>query len=180
MLNEQREAVYAHRRQVLESREIHPIISSLLRLAAQDAVEAASCGRTADDSRKTAVEAFSSMLTPGAAAKCLQCPEEELADKLAKALIERYDAIENEFGDAELLRVRERELLLKTVDRHWMEHMDNMEHLRQGIGLVSYAQRDPLKEYQLGAFKLFEQMKRNIRYDTAEAILSISEMKVRP
>ena len=55
-----------------------------------------------------------------------------------------------------------------------------MEHLRQGIGLVSYAQRDPLKEYQLGAFKLFEQMKRNIRYDTAEAILSIAEMKVRP
>ena len=61
-----------------------------------------------------------------------------------------------------------------------MEHMDNMEHLRQGIGLVSYAQRDPLKEYQLGAFKLFEQMKRNIRYDTAEAILSRAEMKVRP
>ena len=180
VLNEQREAVYAHRRQVLESREIHPIISSLLRLAAQDAVEAASCGRTADERRKTAVEAFSNMLTPGAAAKCLQCPEEELADKLAKALIERYDAIENEFGDAELLRVRERELLLKTVDRHWMEHMDNMEHLRQGIGLVSYAQRDPLEEYQLGAFKLFEQMKRNIRYDTAEAILSIAEMKVRP
>ena len=77
------------------------------------------------------------------------------------------------------MRERERELLLKTVDRRWMEQMDDLEHLRQGIGLVTYAQRDPLEEYQIKAFALFDEMNRNIRYDTALAMLSIGQMKVR-
>ena len=77
------------------------------------------------------------------------------------------------------MRERERTLLLKAVDKRWMEHMDDMEHLRQGIGLVTYAQRDPLVEYQKGAFRLFEEMNRDIRYDTALALLRIGEVKVR-
>ena len=57
--------------------------------------------------------------------------------------------------------------------------MDDLEHLRQGIGLVTYAQRDPLVEYKKGAFQLFDEMNRNIRYDTALALLSIGSVKVR-
>ena len=74
---------------------------------------------------------------------------------------------------------RTRKILLKTVDKWWMEHMENMEHLRQGIGLVTYAQKDPLEEYKWGAFRLFDEMNRNIRYDTALSLLSIGEVKVR-
>lgn len=180
VLNEQREAIYAHRLRVLETTDVHGMIAALLRLTVEDAVKEATDGKTAEERRKLTVQLFSQMLTPGAAAACERCSEAEFPDRLTDALIERLDCIEGAFGDPAMTQERERELLLKTVDRRWMEHMDDLEHLRQGIGLVSYAQRDPLKEYQLGAFRLFEEMKRNIRYDTALAMLSIGQMKVRP
>ena len=179
VLNEQREAVYAHRLRVLQTGDIHGMIVSMLRLTAQDAVKAASGGKTAQERKHLAVQAFSQMLTPGVLADCEGCGEEELPDRLAEALIHRYDGIEAAFGDSMLMRERERELLLKVVDRRWMEQMDDLEHLRQGIGLVTYAQRDPLEEYQINAFRLFDEMNRNIRYDTALAMLSIGQMKVR-
>ena len=179
VLNEQREAVYAHRLRVLQAGDIHGMIVSMLRLTAQDAVKAASGGKTAQERKHLAVQAFSQMLTPGVLSDCEGCPEEELSDRLTKALLYRYDGIEAAFGDSALMRERERELLLKVVDRRWMEQMEDLEHLRQGIGLVTYAQRDPLEEYQIKAFQLFDEMNRNIRYDTALAMLSIGQMKVR-
>ena len=180
VLNEQREAVYAHRLRVLETTDIHGMIAALLRLTVEDAVKEAAGGKTAEERRKLTVQLFSQMLTPGVMEACERCSEEELPDRLTDALTERLDCIEGAFGDPAMMQEREREILLKAVDRRWMEHMDDLEHLRQGIGLVSYAQRDPLKEYQIGAFQLFEEMKRNIRYDTALALLSIGQMKVRP
>ena len=179
VLNEQREAVYAQRLRVLQSGDIHGMIVSMLRLTAQDAVASASGGKTPEARKHLAAALFSQMLTPGVLSDCEACPEEALTDRLAEALIHRYDSIEAAFGDPVLLGERERELLLKTVDRHWMEQMDDLEHLRQGIGLVTYAQRDPLEEYQIKAFRLFDEMNRNIRYDTALAMLSIGQLKVR-
>ena len=179
VLNEQREAVYAQRLRVLQTGDIHGMIVSMLRLTAQDAVASASGGKTPEARKHLAAALFSQMLTPGVLSDCEACPEEALTDRLAEALIHRYDSIEASFGDSALLRERERELLLKTVDRHWMEQMDDLEHLRQGIGLVTYAQRDPLEEYQIKAFRLFDEMNRNIRYDTALAMLSIGQLKVR-
>ena len=180
VLNEQREAVYAHRLRVLQTGDIHGMIAEMLRLTVEDAVKAASVGKTAQERKSLTVQVFSQMLTPGVLADCEGCREEELPDRLTEALIQRYDCIEAAFGDPTLMRERERELLLKTVDRRWMEQMDDLEHLRQGIGLVTYAQRDPLEEYQIKAFALFDEMNRNIRYDTALAMLSIGQMKVRP
>ena len=179
VLNEQREAVYAQRLRVLQTGDVHGMIVSMLRLTAQDAVAAASGGKTPEARKHLAAALFSQMLTPGVLSDCEACPEEALPDRLAEALIHRCDSIEASFGDSALLRERERELLLKTVDRHWMEQMDDLEHLRQGIGLVTYAQRDPLEEYQIKAFRLFDEMNRNIRYDTALAMLSIGQLKVR-
>ena len=179
VLNEQREAVYAQRLRVLQAGDIHGMIVSMLRLTAQDAVTAASGRKTPEERKHLAVQPFSRMLTPGVLSDCEACPEEALTDRLTEALVHRYDSIEAAFGDPVLLGERERELLLKTVDRHWMEQMDDLEHLRQGIGLVTYAQRDPLEEYQIKAFRLFDEMNRNIRYDTALAMLSIGQVKVR-
>ena len=159
--------------------DIHGMIAEMLRLTVEDAVKAASVGKTAQERKSLTVQVFSQMLTPGVLADCEGCREEELPDRLTEALIQRYDCIEAAFGDPTLMRERERELLLKTVDRRWMEQMDDLEHLRQGIGLVTYAQRDPLEEYQIKAFALFDEMNRNIRYDTALAMLSIGQMKVR-
>ena len=178
-MNEQREVVYAHRLQVLDEPDIHGMITALLRRTAEDVVKASSGAAHMEERRHGAVQAFSEMLAPGVLAACERCEERELPDRLTAALMERYECIEAAFGDAALMRERERTLLLKAVDKRWMEHIEDMEQLRQGIGLVTYAQRDPLVEYQKGAFRLFEEMNRDIRYDTALALLSIGEVKVR-
>ena len=179
VLNEQREVVYAHRLQVLDDPDIHGMITALLRRTVEDVVKAASDAASMEERGRMAVQAFSEMLAPGVLQDCERCEESQLPDRLTDALIGRYECIEGAFGDAALMRERERELLLKAVDKRWMEHIEDMEQLRQGIGLVTYAQRDPLVEYKKSAFRLFEEMNRNIRYDTALALLSIGQVKVR-
>jgi preprotein translocase subunit SecA len=155
------------------------MITALLRRTAEDVVKASADVPHREERRQMVVQAVSEMLAPGVLKSFESCGEKELPDRLTDALVERYDCIEGAFGDAALVREREREILLKAVDKRWMEHMDDMDHLRQGIGLVTYAQKDPLVEYRRGAFRLFEEMNRNIRYDTALALLSIGEVKVR-
>jgi preprotein translocase subunit SecA len=155
------------------------MITNLLRHTAEDVVGAAANASPEENRRQMITQAFSEMLTPGVLAECERCGESELAGRLAEALIERYECIERAFENTALVRERARSILLKAVDTRWMEHMDDMDHLRQGIGLVTYAQKDPLVEYRRGAFRLFEEMNRNIRYDTALALLSIGEVKVR-
>ena len=179
VLNEQREKIYAHRLQVLKDPDVHGMITALLRRTAEDVVKVSADVTRSEERRQMVVQAVSEMLAPGVLKSFESCGEKELPDRLTDALVERYDCIEGAFGDAALVREREREILLKAVDKRWMEHMDDMDHLRQGIGLVTYAQKDPLVEYRRGAFRLFEEMNRNIRYDTALALLSISEVKVR-
>ena len=179
VMNEQREIIYAHRLQVLGDPDVHGMITTLLRRMVEDVLCAADETQKKAD-RQSILQAFSEMLTPGVLRACELCTEKELPNRLTDAMIERYECIEQAFGDVTFVREREREILLKTVDQRWMEHMDDMGHLRQGIGLVTYAQRDPLVEYQKGALQLFDEMNRNIRYDTALAILSIGEVKVRP
>ena len=170
VLHEQREVVYAHRLRVLHESDIHGMIVSLLQRAAEDAALA---GDTGDTSARTLFDLFA----PGAKA---DGGKDASAARLQEALIRRYEGIEAAFDDVVLMRERERTLLLRVVDKRWAEHMDDMEQLRQGAGLVSYAQRDPLTEYQKRAFALFEEMNRNIRYDTAVTLLGIDAVKVRP
>ena len=132
-----------------------------------------------DERRQLIIQAFSEMLAPAVLKTCESCTDEELSAYLTNALTERYTGIEGAFWDSGFVQSRARMILLKVVDKWWMEHMDNMEHLRQGIGLVTYAQRDPLDAYKWGAFQLFDELNRNIRYDTALSLLSISEVKMR-
>lgn len=171
VLQEQREVIYAHRLRVLQEPDIHGMIVSLLRHAAEDA---------AGDSGNTSEQTLFDLFAPEAKADCGHCGQDAPAARLQEALVRRYESIEAAFGDTALMRERERTLLLQAVDKRWAEHMDDMEHLRQGAGLVRYAQRDPLTEYQKQAFALFEEMNRNIRYDTSVALLGIDAVKVRP
>ena len=179
VLNEQREIVYAHRLRVLKERDVHTMIVSLLEHTVADILEG--CGDIKDPEERCQAlkQSFAEILTPGILNDCMNCEEEDLLARFTDAVINRYDCIEDAFPDKAFVRERARTILLNTTDKRWMEHMENMEHLRQGIGLVTYAQRDPLEEYKWDAFRLFEEMNRNIRYDTAYALLSISELKVR-
>ncbi|MBP1577095.1 MAG: preprotein translocase subunit SecA, partial [Oscillospiraceae bacterium] len=178
VLNEQRETIYTWRAQLLKTADSHELITKLLKAAAEDMVNNAAA-ESEEKRRQIAVMAFADVLAPYAIAECRRCEMAKLADCIAEKLTERYECIEANYSDNSVLWERERQLLLKTTDEKWMEHIEMMKQLRQGIGLVSYAQRDPLVEYRIDAFRLFERMNMDIRYDTAMAILGIEGVKMR-
>ena len=90
-----------------------------------------------------------------------------------------YEAKETEFPEPEQFRELERVVLLKVIDRKWMDHIDDMDQLRQGIGLQAYGQRDPLVEYKMAGFDMFDDMIANIQEDTVRLLYHVKiEQKV--
>ena len=90
-----------------------------------------------------------------------------------------YEAKEAEFPEPEAIRELERVVLLKVIDRKWMDHIDDMEQLRQGVGLQAYGQRDPLVEYKMSGYEMFDEMTQNIREETVRLLFHIKiEQKV--
>ena len=85
--------------------------------------------------------------------------------------MEAYEKKEAEFGDDERMRELERVVILKAIDRKWMSHIDDMEQLRQGIGLQAYAHKDPLNEYKVASFNMFNDMMRSIREETVRILM---------
>ncbi|OYP01600.1 hypothetical protein CG709_10900, partial [Lachnotalea glycerini] len=93
--------------------------------------------------------------------------------------VKLYEEKEAEFPEAETLRELERVILLKIIDKKWMDHIDDMDQLRQGIGLQAYGQRDPLVEYKLNGYEMFDAMTANIREDTVRLLMHVRiEQKV--
>ena len=84
-----------------------------------------------------------------------------------------YEAKESEFPEPEQLRELERVILLKSIDSKWMDHIDDMEILRQGIGLTAYGQRDPVVEYKMAAFDMFNSMITSIQEDTVRMLYHV-------
>ena len=102
-----------------------------------------------------------------------------LKQQLKEEAVKLYEAKEAEFPEAEMIREAERVILLKVIDRKWMTHIDDMEQLRQGIGLQAYGQRDPLVEYKMSGYEMFENMTQGIKEDTVRVLYHIRiEQKV--
>ncbi len=179
VLNEHREIFYAHRLRVLKERDTRAMILSLLEHTVADIFQVCSGIADPQERKQTVIRLFSEILSSGEPDICADCGEEELSERLCAALKNRYSCMEDMFPDKASVGEQARGILLTAADKRWVEHMDNMEHLRQGIGLVTYAQKDPLEEYKWDAFRLFEEMNRNIRFDTALALLSTGEGKER-
>ncbi|TCK87950.1 protein translocase subunit secA [Natranaerovirga hydrolytica] len=105
--------------------------------------------------------------------------KKQLIKKLKEKAIELYEGKEKEFEDPEQIREIERVVLLKVIDRKWMDHIDNMDQMRQGIGLRAYGQRDPLLEYRFAGYEMFDEMSKNIKEDTVKILFNIKvEQKV--
>ena len=103
----------------------------------------------------------------------------ELKHDLKEKAIKLYEAKEAEFPNQEQIREIERVVLLKVIDNKWMSHIDDMDQLRQGIGLQAYGQRDPLVEYKMSAYEMFEGMTAAIQEDTVRILMHIRvEQKV--
>ena len=99
--------------------------------------------------------------------------KEQLVERLQKEAIEVYENKEKEFPDAEQIRELERVVLLKVIDKKWMDHIDDMDQLRQGIGLQAYGNKDPKVEYRISGFDMFDEMTAAIQEDTVKLLTHV-------
>ena len=105
--------------------------------------------------------------------------KQELNHMLKEEAVKLYEEKEAEFPEAEQIREIERVVLLKVIDNKWMDHIDDMDQLRQGIGLQAYGQRDPLVEYKMSAYEMFDEMTAAVKEDTVRMLFHVRvEQKV--
>ena len=105
--------------------------------------------------------------------------KQELSHMLKEEAVKLYEEKEAEFPEAEQIREIERVVLLKVIDNKWMSHIDDMDQLRQGIGLQAYGRRDPLVEYKMSAYEMFDGMTAAVKEDTVRILFHVRvEQKV--
>lgn len=168
VMNQQRNIIYGERRRVLDGEDISETIKKMIDSSIADGIAASVDG----ESGKLSLEAVRKNLF------WLVAPDdfsegEPSAENVSSFLAERahsvYEKQQEIFG--ENIRELERVALLRSVDKHWMEHLDAMDDLRGGIGLAAYAQRNPLNEYRIAAGDMFDSMIDEIRVDTVRMVL---------
>ena len=181
--NEQREVIYEERNKVLEGdnmrdtilRMINDVIERSVNMAISDEVPSSEWNIT--ELHEILLPIIP--LTPADYSTVDNMKKDELIHKLKEEAVKLYEAKEAEFPDAEKIRELERVVLLKAIDNKWMNHIDDMEQLRQGIGLQALGQRDPLVEYKMAAYDMFDEMTRGIAEDTVRILYHIKvEQKV--
>ena len=177
VMNEQREVIYAERRRVLDGESMRDSIYKMI----SDIVENAVDTFIGDDQEPEEwdLTGLNETLVPvipveNITVERLDCKNKaEMKHALKQEATRLYESKEAEFPNAELIRELERVFLLKTIDRKWMNHIDDMEQLRQGIGLQAYGQRDPLVEYKMSGYEMFEAMTSSIQEDTVRILMHI-------
>ena len=183
--NEQREIIYGERRRVLDGENMRDVIYKMILDTVEDYVN-----RVIGDDQPAKdwdLESLNNELLSVIPVKRIELTEEEQKNGKKAELIQRlkeeaaklYEAKEAEFPEPEHLREIERVILLRVIDRKWMDHIDDMDQLRQGIGLQAYGQRDPVVEYKFTGYAMFDEMAEAIREETAQALLHVRiEQKV--
>ncbi len=173
VINRHRKVVYGMRRKILDGENIHNEIKHLMRLAAEDLTRDSARVNKKFKEEFLAVFEFDEALVDkiGNMRK-----EKDRAEAVVAELERQYQEREAEFG-AETMRIIEREVYLKVLDTLWMQHLENMQHLREGIHWRSIGQRDPLVEYRSESQKLFEGLEKNLREEVLKILLSITRQE---
>ncbi len=166
VLNKQREIVYAERKRVLDGENLYETVSTNLLKWADDLVTR-HCTNEVDpaDWDLKALQAEVLDMTGGMVSNIAFKNKEDLRENLKNSVLQAYKAREEKFGP-EIMRDLERNVLLYVVDHKWKDHLYNMDNLREGIGLRSYAQKNPIQEYQNEAFDIFNHMLSSIWEDS--------------
>ncbi len=177
--NEQREVIYKERRQVLDGDNMRDTIYKMI----TDVVEKCVNSVISDDTsaEEWDIHELNNILIPIIPLKKIKLSEDqlkhitkaELIQQLKEEAVKVYEAKEAEFPDQDNIREVERVILLKVIDRKWMDHIDDMDQLRQGIGLQAYGQRDPVVEYKFAGFDMFDAMIDAITEETVKALTHI-------
>ena len=182
--NEQREIIYAERRRVLDGESMRDSIFKMITDIVDNTVDL--CFGENTDKEEWDLRELNSILLPMIPLKPVTQEsveglksKNELKQLLKEQAVKLYELKEAEFPEQEQIRELERVILLKVIDRKWMDHIDDMDQLRQGIGLQAYGQRDPLVEYKMSAYEMFDAMTAAIREDTVRLLFHVKvEQKV--
>jgi len=181
--NEQREIIYAERRRVLDGESMRDVIYKMITDIVDNAVDVV-IGEEQYAENWNLAE-LNSLLLPIVPLETLTVErivsegKNKLKQQLKEEAVKMYEAKEAEFPEPEAIRELERVILLKVIDRKWMDHIDDMDQLRQGIGLQAYAQRDPLIEYKLSGYEMFDALTENIKEETVKLLFHVKvEQKV--
>ena len=183
VMNEQREIIYAERRRVLDGESMRDVIYKMITDIVESKVD--TCIGEDVESEDWDLYELNSLLLPIIPLEKIKLgriktrKKNSLKHQLKEEAVKLYETKEAEFPDAEAIRELERVILLKVIDRKWMDHIDDMDQLRQGIGLQAYAQKDPKVEYKLSGYEMFDAMTDNIREDTVRLLFHVKiEQKV--
>jgi len=182
--NDQREIIYAERLRVLNGENMRDVIFKMIQDQVESAVDICISGEIEKEDWN--IRELNDLLLPIIPLKKIRREDletintdKELKQYLKEQAVRLYEAKETEFPEPEHFRELERVILLKVIDRKWMDHIDDMDQLRQGIGLQAYGQRDPLVEYKMSGFDMFDEMTAAIQEDTVKLLFHVKvEQKV--
>ncbi len=179
--NEQREIIYAERRRVLDGESMRDSIYKMITGTVDRIVD--TCIADDQDSEDWNLAELNGLLLPVIPLEPVKAEgrmkKNELKQSLKEQAVKLYETKEAEFPEPEQLRELERVILLKVIDRKWMDHIDDMDQLRQGIGLQAYGQKDPKVEYKMLGYEMFNEMTASIQQDTIRMLYHVKvEQKV--
>lgn len=182
--NDQREIIYSERRKVLNGDSMRDAIFKMIQDQVEKAVD--TCISNEIPREEWDLNELNELLLPIIPLEPITEVSisdvknmKELKQHLKEKAVLLYEAKETEFPEIEQFRELERVVLLKVIDRKWMDHIDDMDQLRQGIGLQAYGQRDPLVEYKMAGFDMFDDMISSIQEDTIRLLYHVQvEQKV--
>ena len=175
--NEQREIIYEERRHVLDGESMRDTVYKMITDIVESSVDTV-IGE-AGDSGEWDLKELNEVLLPTVPLKPVtrgritKLTRDGLKQQLKEEAVKLYEDKEAEFPEPEAIREIERVILLKVIDRKWMDHIDDMDQLRQGIGLQAYGQRDPLVEYKMSGYEMFDEMTKAIKEDTVRLLFNV-------
>ncbi|RKI83312.1 preprotein translocase subunit SecA [bacterium 1xD42-87] len=183
VMNEQREIIYEERRRVLDGESMRDAIYKMITDIVENCVDI--CIGDDSDFEDWDYNELNTLLIPTVplkpvdASRVLKPKKNSLKQQLKEEAVKLYESKEAEFPEPEAIREIERVILLKVIDRKWMDHIDDMDQLRQGAGLQAYGQKDPLVEYKLNGYEMFDEMTQNIKEETVRLLFRVRiEQKV--
>ncbi|MDT8715569.1 preprotein translocase subunit SecA [Clostridium sp. 19966] len=181
VMNQQREVIYKQRSSVLEGTDLKEQIEEMFMDVISSAVKTHISGidENINEDCEKLVDYLEELCIPEGSVKAeelVELSDEAIIEKLYEISVETYRAKEEEFG-AEALREIERVILLRVVDTKWMDHIDNMDHLKRGMGLRAYKQQDPAQAYQFEGSEMFDEMIYNIKIDTVRYLFHVQVEK---
>ena len=184
VMNEQREIIYGERRRVLDGESMRDTVYNMITEYVENITDRfASPEAAAEDWDVKGLELNLHKIIPmmelPSEKECIDMRQKELKHLLKERAVKAYEVKEAEFPEAEQIRELERVVLLKVIDARWMGHIDDMDQLRQGIGLQAYGQRDPLVEYKMTGYNMFGEMTNMIAETTIRTLFNVRvEQKV--